>query len=39
MKTWHTRHPDRAITDPAEIARIVAGQQFMTLPLCAGNQP
>ena len=39
MKTWHTRHPDKAITDPAEIARIVAGQKFLTLALCAENQP
>ena len=39
MKTWHTRHPDRAITDPAEITRIVAGQKFLTLALCAENEP
>jgi nitroimidazol reductase NimA-like FMN-containing flavoprotein (pyridoxamine 5'-phosphate oxidase superfamily) len=39
MKTWHTRHPDKAITDPAEIARIVAGQKFLTLALCAENRP
>jgi uncharacterized protein len=39
MKTWHTRHPDKAITDPAEITRIVASLKFMTLALCAENQP
>jgi nitroimidazol reductase NimA-like FMN-containing flavoprotein (pyridoxamine 5'-phosphate oxidase superfamily) len=39
MKSWHTRHPDKAITDPAEIARIVAGQKFLTLALCAENRP
>ena len=39
MKTWHTRHPDRAITDPAEIARIIAAQKFLTLALCAENRP
>jgi len=39
MRTWHTRHPDKAITDPAEIARIVTGQKFLTLALCAENQP
>ncbi len=38
MKTWHTRHPDRAIADPTEIARIVAGQKFLTLAMCAENQ-
>jgi nitroimidazol reductase NimA-like FMN-containing flavoprotein (pyridoxamine 5'-phosphate oxidase superfamily) len=39
VKTWHTRHPDRAITDKAEIARIVMGQKFLTLALCAENRP
>jgi nitroimidazol reductase NimA-like FMN-containing flavoprotein (pyridoxamine 5'-phosphate oxidase superfamily) len=39
MTSWHTRHPDRAITDPAEIARIVASQKYLTLALCAGNEP
>jgi nitroimidazol reductase NimA-like FMN-containing flavoprotein (pyridoxamine 5'-phosphate oxidase superfamily) len=39
MKTWHTRHPNKAITDTAEIARIVAGQKFLTLAMCAENQP
>ncbi len=39
MKNWHTRHPDKAIADPAEITRIVAGQKFLTLALCAENQP
>ena len=39
MKSWHTRHPDKAITDPAELAAIVAGQKFLTLALCAENRP
>jgi hypothetical protein len=39
VTSWHTRHPDKAITDPAEIAHIVAGQKFLTLALCAENQP
>ena len=39
MKTWHSRHPNKAITDPAEISRIVAGQKFLTLALCAENRP
>jgi uncharacterized protein len=39
MKSWHTRHPDKAITDQAELGRIVAGQKFLTLALCAENRP
>lgn len=39
MKSRHNRHPDKAITDLAELARIVAGQKFLTLALCAENQP
>ena len=39
MKSWHTRHPDKAITDPGEIARIVTSQKFLTLALCAENEP
>jgi len=39
MKSWHNRHPDKAITDPAEITRIVAGQKFLTLALCAEDRP
>jgi len=39
MKTWHTRRPDKAITDTAEITRIVASQKFLTLALCAENEP
>jgi nitroimidazol reductase NimA-like FMN-containing flavoprotein (pyridoxamine 5'-phosphate oxidase superfamily) len=39
MKTWHTRHPDRVIADPAEMARIVASQKFLTLALCAEDRP
>jgi hypothetical protein len=39
MKSWHTRHPDKAITDPAELAAVVVGQKFLTLALCAENRP
>lgn len=39
MKSWHTRHPDKAITDPAELSAIVAGQKFLTLALCAEGRP
>jgi nitroimidazol reductase NimA-like FMN-containing flavoprotein (pyridoxamine 5'-phosphate oxidase superfamily) len=39
MKTWHQRHPDKAIADQSEIARIVAGQKFLTLALCADDRP
>jgi len=39
MKTWHPRHPDKSITDPAELAAVVAGQKFLTLALCAENRP
>ena len=39
MKTWHTRHPDKAITDPAELAAVVASQKYLTLALCDENRP
>lgn len=39
MNAWHTRHPDKAISDPAELAAVVAGQKFLTLALCAENRP
>jgi len=39
MKSWHNRHPDKVIADPAEIARIIAGQKFLTLAMCAENEP
>jgi uncharacterized protein len=39
VNAWHTRHPDKAITDPAELAAVVAGQKFLTLALCAENRP
>jgi len=39
MKTWHPRHPDKVITDPVELAAVVAGQKFLTLALCAENRP
>jgi hypothetical protein len=35
VKSRHTRHPDKAITDAAELASIVASQKFLTLALCA----
>jgi hypothetical protein len=39
VNAWHTRHPDKAITDPAELAAVVAGQKFLTLALCTENRP
>jgi hypothetical protein len=39
METYHSRHPDKAITDPAELTAVVAGQKFLTLALCAENRP
>jgi uncharacterized protein len=39
MRTWHLRHPDKEITDPAALAAVVAGQKFLTLALCAENRP
>jgi nitroimidazol reductase NimA-like FMN-containing flavoprotein (pyridoxamine 5'-phosphate oxidase superfamily) len=39
MKTWHARHPDKVIADPAEMARIIASQKFLTLALCAEDRP
>jgi len=39
VKSWHTRHPDKAITDPAEIASVIASQKFLTLALCAEDRP
>jgi nitroimidazol reductase NimA-like FMN-containing flavoprotein (pyridoxamine 5'-phosphate oxidase superfamily) len=39
VKTWHPRHPDKAITDPEELAGVVAGQKFLILALCAEDRP
>jgi len=39
VRSSHTRHLDKVIADPAEIVRIVAGQKFLTLALCAVSQP
>jgi len=39
METYHSRHPDKAITNPAELSEVVAGQKFLTLALCAENRP
>ncbi|MCX6843421.1 MAG: pyridoxamine 5'-phosphate oxidase family protein [candidate division WOR-3 bacterium] len=39
METYHSRHPDKAITSPAELAEVVSGQKFLTLALCAENRP
>ena len=39
MKTWHTRHPEKEITDQAEMREVVAGQKFLTLALCAESRP
>jgi nitroimidazol reductase NimA-like FMN-containing flavoprotein (pyridoxamine 5'-phosphate oxidase superfamily) len=39
VKPYHTRHPEKAITSPAELSEVVAGQKFLTLALCAENRP
>jgi len=39
METYHSRHPDKAITSPAELSEVVSGQKFLTLALCAESRP
>jgi nitroimidazol reductase NimA-like FMN-containing flavoprotein (pyridoxamine 5'-phosphate oxidase superfamily) len=39
MEAYHSRHPDKVITSPAELSEVVAGQKFLTLALCAENRP
>jgi nitroimidazol reductase NimA-like FMN-containing flavoprotein (pyridoxamine 5'-phosphate oxidase superfamily) len=39
MGTYHSRHPEKAITSPAELSAVVSGQKFLTLALCAENRP
>ena len=39
MKSWHTRHPDKAITSESELKAVVSAQKFLTLALCADNRP
>lgn len=39
MKSWHTRHPDKAITSSAELAEVISGQKFLSLALCVENRP
>lgn len=39
METYHQRRPERAITDPAEMLAIIAGQKTMTLAMCKDNEP
>ena len=39
MQTYHLRRSEKAITDPAEMWTIIAGQKYMTLALCKNNVP
>ena len=39
MKSRHTRHPDKAIAEPAEIARIIASRKFLTPAMCEEDEP
>ena len=39
MQVYHLRRSEKAITDPAEMWAIIAGQKFMTLALCKDNVP
>jgi nitroimidazol reductase NimA-like FMN-containing flavoprotein (pyridoxamine 5'-phosphate oxidase superfamily) len=39
METYHSRHPEKAITSTAELSEVVSGQKFLTLALCAENRP
>lgn len=39
MPTYHLRRSEKAITDPAEMWAIIAGQKFVTLALCKENIP
>ena len=39
MQAYHLRRSEKAITDPAEMWAIIAGQEFVTLALCKDNIP
>ena len=39
MQAYHLRRSEKAITDPAEMWAIIAGQKFVTLALCKDNIP
>ena len=39
MQVYHLRRSEKAITDPAEMWAIIAGQKFVTLALCKDNVP
>jgi nitroimidazol reductase NimA-like FMN-containing flavoprotein (pyridoxamine 5'-phosphate oxidase superfamily) len=39
MQAYHLRRSEKAITDPAEMWAIIAGQKFVTLALCKDNVP
>lgn len=39
MKSWHTRHPEKAIEDRSVLEEVIAQAKYLTLALCAGNQP
>jgi nitroimidazol reductase NimA-like FMN-containing flavoprotein (pyridoxamine 5'-phosphate oxidase superfamily) len=36
---YHTRHPEKAIIDRAEILALARGARFVTLALCRGGEP
>ncbi|MFO7652146.1 MAG: pyridoxamine 5'-phosphate oxidase family protein, partial [bacterium] len=36
---YHTRHPEKAISDRAEIIAVARAARFVTLALCRGDEP
>ncbi len=36
---YHTRHPEKALTDPAELLELARAARFVTLALCRGDEP
>lgn len=36
---YHTRHPEKALTDRAEILSVARAARFVTLALCRGDEP
>jgi len=39
LETYHSRRPERAITDLKEILELINRQRYMSLALCNGNTP
>ena len=39
INKYHTRHPEKEITDHSEILRIVKSQKFMTIAMSKDNEP